>query len=351
MTDLDQFRSEVRSFVEEQGPRALRGTRKGRFDGFWGGRRETSPEPEVKRWLDVSLERGFTAPTWPKEYGGAGLGRAEARVLDEELARLGLPPPLVGFGLTMIGPTLLDHGSEEQKREHLPRIVRGEIRWCQGYSEPSAGSDLASLRTRAVRDGDDFVVDGQKVWTSFADKSDWIFALVRTNPDAKKQRGITFLLVDMATPGVSTRPISLISGASPFCEVFFEQVRAPLANVVGRIDDGWTVAKALMGYERSMIGEATSGSLSDAERELVASARRHLGAPTGPLPDPLLRVAIARSAMAERAIGLTMLRSSQGARAGQPPGAETSIMKLCGSELKQRRWELAQRIEIGRAHV
>ena len=176
MSELEAFRSEIRRFVETCAPAALRGTRKGRFDGYWGGQK-AEPAPEVKRWFDAALERGLTAPRWPKTFGGAELCEAEARVFDEELARLKLPPPLVGVGLTMIGPTLLDYGTPAQRAEHLPRIVRGEVRWCQGYSEPGAGSDLASLSTRAVRDGDSFVVDGQKVWTSFADVSDWIFAL------------------------------------------------------------------------------------------------------------------------------------------------------------------------------
>ena len=337
------FRDEVRAFLESAAPESLRGTRRGRFDGYWGGRRHPAPAPDVLRWLGAMLERGWTAPTWPRQYGGGGLSREQARVLDEELVRLAMPPPVVGFGLTMIGPTLLDFGNEAQKAQHLPRIARGEVRWCQGYSEPGAGSDLASLSTRAVRDGDAFVVTGQKIWTSFADLSDWIFCLTRTNPSAKKQQGITFLLIDMETPGVATKKIQLISGASPFCEVFLDEVRVPVENVVGSIDGGWTVAKALLGHERSMIGEAIGGQLATAEAQLVALARKELSAASGPLPDPLLRDAIARAAMDERCLGLTLRRVRDEQASGQP-GSESSILKVAGSELKQRRWELALRI-------
>jgi alkylation response protein AidB-like acyl-CoA dehydrogenase len=244
----------------------------------------------------------------------------------------------------MIGPTLLDFGSEAQKDEHLPKIVRGEIRWCQGYSEPGAGSDLASLSTRATRDGDDLVITGQKLWTSYADRSDWIFCLVRTDPNAKKQRGISFVLVDMETPGVSTRRIQLISGASPFCEVFLDAVRAPVSNVVSEINDGWSVAKALLGYERSMIGEAIGGQLADATSTLVTQAHKELGVQGTTLPDESLRHALAAYAMDELCYRHTVERARDSISAGAAPGAETSILKVCGSELKQRRFELALRI-------
>jgi len=343
MVELEAFRHELRAWIAEHAPKSLYGTRRGRFDGYWGGQK-ARPEPDVQRWFDAALARGWTAPSWPKAFGGGGLSHVQARALDEELARVGLPPPLVGVGLTMIGPTLLDFGSAAQQHEHLARIVRGEVRWCQGYSEPGAGSDLASLSTRALRDGDHFVVNGQKIWTTYADQSDWIFALVRTNPQAKKQLGITFLLIDMNTPGVSTRPIELISGASPFCETFFDDVRVPVANVVGEIDAGWTVAKALLGYERSMIGEAMSGELADAETELVKRARSALAAASGVLPDDALRLAIAKLGMEERCFALTIERLRQGAKEGQAPGSESSILKVVASELKQARWELAMRV-------
>jgi len=266
-------------------------------------------------------------------------------VLAQEMGRLRLPPPLIGFGLTMIGPTLLRFGSEALKQEHLPRICRGEIRWCQGYSEPDAGSDLASLNTRAVRDGDHFVITGHKVWTSYADESDWIFALVRTDPNARKQEGITFLLIDMESPGVTVRPIKLISGSSPFCETMFDEVRVPVANVVSEINAGWTVAKALLGHERSMIADAFGGGAGGTgkRRGLVELAREAVGG-NGALADALLRDEIARMEMDTRAFLLTVQRSRDAAKAGQQPGAETSLFKIHGTELNQRRNDLMMRI-------
>ena len=348
MADLERFREQVRHELREACPASLVGMKVSELEGAatWGGRKARYPNPDLKLWLDRAAERGWTAPTWPREYGGGGLSPAEAKVLALEMAKHKIPRPLFGFGLTMIGPTLLQYGTEEQKREHLPAICRGEIRWCQGYSEPDAGSDLASLKTRAIRDGDHFVVSGQKVWTSYADESDWIFALVRTNPEAKKQEGITFLLIDMDTPGVSVRPIKLISGSSPFCETYFDEARVPVRNVIGRIDGGWTVAKALLGHERSMIADAFGGG---ARREggggaLPALARRYLERAEGELPDPVLRDEIARNEMDTRAFLMTVQRTRDSARAGHKPGAETSFFKLYGTELNQRRNALAVRI-------
>jgi acyl-CoA dehydrogenase len=244
----------------------------------------------------------------------------------------------------MVGPVIMAFGSPAQKQHYLPRILSSEDWWCQGYSEPGAGSDLASLSTRAVRDGDDFIITGQKTWTTYADKSDWIFALVRTSTLGKKQLGITFILIDMATQGVSTRPIELISGWSPFCETFFDEVRVPAKNVVGKMDAGWTVGKALLGYERSMIGEAMSGELAGAEETLVERARRALGARHGALPDETLRLEIARTAMEIECFALAIERLGQTVKDGQKPGPESSTLKIVGSDLKQRRWDLAVRI-------
>lgn len=322
------------------------GTMLSNDEGIWGGRRATFPSPDAKRWLERMAERGWTAPTWPREYGGGGLSSSEASVLHRELRRLRLPPPLVGFGLTMIGPTLLQFGTDEQKREHLPKICRGEIRWCQGYSEPDAGSDLASLKTRAVLDGDHLVVTGQKVWTSYADKSDWIFALVRTDPDAKKQEGITFLLIDMASPGVSVRPIPLISGASPFCETYFDAVRVPIRNVVSKMNAGWTVAKALLGHERSMIADVfgAGGPGQPKGSALAALARRHLGAGDGRVADPVLRDQIAQADLDTKCLALTVQRARDAMKAGHAPGPETSMFKYYATELNERRHELMIRI-------
>jgi len=346
VSDLDSFRSDVQAWLAANAPESLRGRGATALEGVWGGKKWVFDSPDAKLWLERCAERGFTAPTWPREYGGGGLTAAEAKVLGQEMGRLRMPPPLIGFGLTMIGPTLLQYGTEEQKREHLPKICRGEIRWCQGYSEPGAGSDLASLQTRAVRDGDDFIVNGHKVWTSYADQADWIFALVRTDPKAKKQEGITFLLIDMETPGVSVSPIKLISGSSPFCETIFDDVRVPVKNVVSKIDGGWTVAKALLGHERSMIADAFgggSGGTAKKRKGLADLAREYVGG-DGEIADPLLRDEVARMEMDTRAFLLTLQRTRDAAKAGHQPGAETSFFKVHGTELNMRRSELMVRL-------
>ncbi|MGH7820779.1 MAG: acyl-CoA dehydrogenase family protein, partial [Candidatus Binatia bacterium] len=311
----------------------------------WGGRKTRYPA-DVAKWLEVMAERGWTAPTWPREYGGGGLSRAEAKVLAEEMKRLQLRPPLAGFGLTMIGPLLLVEGSDEQKREHIPRIVRGEVRWCQGYSEPGSGSDLASLQTRAVADGDDYVVDGQKTWTSYADRADWMFLLVRTEPKAPKHEGISFLLMEMDSPGISVKPIRLISGYSPFCETFIEGVRVPRRNVVGRVNDGWRIAKALLGFERTMIADAfgaPEAGLRGRDR-VVDLARRYLGEENGRIRDEGVRDRVVQTKFDEACLDLTIERVKDGAKAGQAPGPESSILKLYGTELNKRRHELVQSI-------
>ncbi len=344
MLSSSDLEASIDSWLARNAPPSLVGTRgAGAFDGFWGGKRAADPGEDRRRWLEVCAAEGLTAPTWPREYGGAGLSEAQARVFQNRLAALRLPPPLVGFGLVMLGPVLLQFGTERQKATHLPAICRGEIRWCQGYSEPGAGSDLASLQTRAVQDGDQFIVHGQKVWTSHADLSDWIFCLVRTDPHAKKQAGITFLLIDMESPGVTARRIPLISGQSPFCEVFLEGVRVPIENAVHQVNGGWTVAKALLQHERSVIGAAISDQMAGSESSLVNSARYHMNSPTGPLPDPRIRDRIAQLAMDETAFQLTLARIHQEMAGGQP-GLESSILKVAGSDLKQARYDLAVRI-------
>jgi len=307
-------------------------------EGNWGGRKAKYPDPDMKRWLEVMAARGWTAPEWPKQYGGGGLSKAEAKVLREEMVALKLPEPLSGFGLTMIGPTLLQFGTEEQKIEHLPKIVRGEIRWCQGYSEPGSGSDLASLQTKAVQNGDFFVINGQKVWTSYANLSDWMFMLVRTDPSAKKQEGITFILVDMTTTGVETRPIKLISGSSPFCETFLTDVQVPVKNVIFKVNQGWTVAKALLNHERSMIASAFGGG--GKKRTMKDWAEDYVGLEDGCVADATLRHRIAQYEMDNLAFKLTADRSRDAAKAGRPPGPESSMFKIYGTELNQRRQEL-----------
>jgi alkylation response protein AidB-like acyl-CoA dehydrogenase len=344
MSDLETFRRDTRAWLEANGPVSLRGIGNDPLHGVWGGRKWQWTNPDQKAWLERAAERGFTAPGWPREYGGGGLSGEEARVLAQEMARLRLPQPLIGFGLTMIGPTLLRFGNEEQKREHLTKITRGEIRWCQGYSEPGAGSDLASLQCRAVPDGDDFIVNGTKIWTSYADQADWIFCLVRTKTEGKKQDGITFLLIDMDAPGVSVSPIRLISGSSPFCETHFVDVRVPQRNVVNGVNNGWTVAKALLGHERSMIADAFGGGAGGKRQGLADLARGYLGSEGGALPDPVLRDQIAQNEMDTRAFMLTVQRSRDAAKAGHQPGPESSLFKVYATELNQRRYELLVRL-------
>ncbi len=341
MTELESFRSEARSWLKANGPDSLRGAQGSELEGTWGGRKATYANPDLKVWLDRMAERGWTAPEWPTEYGGGGLSKAEAKALREELREQRLPAPLIGFGLTMIGPTLLQFGTEEQKQQHIPPIVRGEVRWCQGYSEPGAGSDLASLQTRAVRDGDDFVINGQKIWTSYADQADWMFLLVRTNTEGKKQEGITFILMDMAQPGVEVKPILLISGSSPFCETFITDVRVPVANVVSKINAGWTVAKALLQHERTMIAEAFGSTPRTGRSQSFSDwAAEYVGRDGARLADATLRDRIAQNEMDARALALTTQRARDAAKAGHAPGPESSMFKIYGTELNQRRQEL-----------
>jgi alkylation response protein AidB-like acyl-CoA dehydrogenase len=345
VADLEVFRNDLRSWLEQHAPAELRGFVDPHV-GYWGGRKPELPHPASARWCELAAERGFTAPTWPKEYGGGGLDNAHARVLQQEISRAGLPAPLVGFGLTMIGPTLLQFGNEAQKREHLPKITAGKIRWCQGDSEPNAGSDLASVQTAAVLEGDEYVLNGQKVWTSYGDKADWMFMLVRTDSSVKKQQGITFLLIDMQTPGVQVRPIRLISGASPFCETFFTDARAKTSNVVAGVNNGWTVAKALLGHERTMIASVFGGSGSESrgagsgKNALAELAKKHVGERDGGLADAALRDRITQLSMDSKCFGLTVQRNADNIKAGHRPGPESSLFKVYGTELNQRREEL-----------
>jgi len=340
MNDLERFHAEAREWLLANAPQSMFTPARSEEDVCWGGRKTNYP-PDVTQWLKVMGERGWTAPTWPKQYGGGGLSPAEAKVLQDEMRRLKLRPALAGFGLTMIGPLLLHEGNEEQKREHLPPIVRGEIRWCQGYSEPGAGSDLAGLQTRAVADGDDFVINGQKIWTSYADEADWMFLLVRTDPDAVKHAGISFVLMDMSAPGVSVRPIQLISGYSPFCETFLHDVRVPRRNVVGKVNAGWPIAKMLLGFERTMIADVflERDDATGPDRALDL-ARRYVGPSRGPIGDPLIRDRITQSKLDQECLDLTLQRTKDSAKAGQAPGPESSIFKYYGTELNKRRHEL-----------
>ena len=338
MTDLETFRAETRAWLEENCPAECRGPVKSDEDRVWGGRNAVFPTPAHKLWLERMGARGWTAPEWPAEYGGGGLSREEAKVLASEMRRLDAQAPLASFGVWMLGPALLQFGTEEQKRRFLPEIVRGEIRWCQGYSEPGAGSDLASIQTRAEDRGDHWIVNGQKVWTSYADKADWIFCLVRTDPEAPKHLGISFVLFDMKTKGVSTRPITLISGKSPFCETFFDDVRVEKANLVGTLNRGWDVAKALLAHERTMIG--AMGEIAGG-RPVGQVASGSIGLDDdGRLDEPMLRARIAELEVDAAAFRLAMERTGDLAKAGQAHPAIASMLKYYGSELNKRRHEL-----------
>jgi len=336
-TSSDIFRQEVRAWLEANCPESMRQPAKDESDWYWGGRHATFKNEDQKRWFEAMRDRGWTVPDWPKEYGGGGLSKTENKILLEEMARLRCRKPLVSFGIWMLGPALLKFGSEAQKKEHLTKIARGEIRWCQGYSEPNAGSDLASLQTRAVDMGDYFLVNGQKVWTSYADKADWIFCLVRTDADAPKHGGISFLLIDMETPGVSTRPIKLISGKSPFCETFFDNVKVPKENLVGELNRGWTIAKYLLTHEREMIGGIGD---TEVKKPLFEVAREAVGLKNGRLAEPILRTDIARWSVDMEAYEMTMKRAMDEAKAGQSLGAASSFFKYYGTELNKARYEL-----------
>lgn len=334
---LEDFRAETRAWLEANCPPEMRRPMKSEADVCWGGQRFCFQSEAQRQWLQRMGERGWTVPTWPREYGGGGLSRQQAAILREQMAALTCRVPLQSFGIWMLGPALMKYGSEAQKRHHLPPIARGEIRWCQGYSEPNAGSDLASLATKAEVDGDHFVVSGQKIWTSYADEADWIFCLVRTDT-ASKHTGISFLLIDMASPGVSTKPIRLISGKSPFCETFFDRVRVPMSQLVGTLNDGWTVAKYLLQHEREMIGAIGERS---APRPVGQVAIEALGADAqGRLADPLLRAGIARFELDEAAFRAWMKLAGEQARAGEASPALSSALKFYGAELNKRRWEL-----------
>ena len=303
----------------------------------WGGREAQLSEPQ-RQWLGRMAARGWTTPDWPSAYGGGGLGPAETKVLREEMARLRCRSPLNSFGISMLGPALLKYGTEDQKQDHLPKIVRGEIRWCQGYSEPGAGSDLAGLQTSAEDAGDHFVVNGQKVWTSYADKADWIFCLVRTDKSVK-QGGISFLLFDMTTPGVSTKPILLISGYSPFCETFFDDVKVPKANLIGELNRGWDVAKYLLGHEREMISGMGLGN--GGAKSLPQIAVEAIGLePDGRLDDPLLRARIATFEVRAEAFRAMSERFIDELKAKKTHPAQPSMMKYYGTELNKARHEL-----------
>tara|TARA_R110000868_G_scaffold11840_6_gene57794 strand:+ start:9477 stop:10691 length:1215 start_codon:yes stop_codon:yes gene_type:complete len=338
--DLEQFRAETREWLEENCPPSMRTPMKD-DEIVWGGKREKFKNPEAKLWLERMGEKGWTSPEWPAKYGGGGLSRAQNRVLQEELRRIKARPALFSFGLWMFGPALLEFGNEEQKLRFIPDIVKGKTRWCQGYSEPGAGSDLADLQTRCEDKGDHYLINGQKVWTSYADKADWIFCLVRTDTSVKHE-GISFILFDMESPGVEARPILLISGESPFCETFFTDVKVPKDQLVGEVNGGWQIAKRLLQFERSSIsaggfgGTGGSGILGPEEY-----AKMHIGTDSeGRLIDGDLRGRITDHKMYAKAFNLTVQRQAEQAKAGQQVGHTASILKYGAAKMNQDRHEL-----------
>ncbi|THD55542.1 acyl-CoA dehydrogenase family protein [Phenylobacterium sp.] len=333
-SDLDAFRAEAREWLEANFPKSLANAPMAMIPGG------EALSADGKLWKQRMADKGWGAPTWPTEYGGGGLSGAQARVLLQEMARIGAENPVAGMGTSMFGPTLLEYGTEAQKRRHIPPIVRGELRWCQGYSEPGAGSDLASLQTKCVDMGDHWQIDGQKIWTSGAQWADWCFCLVRTDT-SKKHEGISFVLINMHQPGVETRPIKLIAGTSPFCETFFTAARAEKDDMVGPLNGGWTVGKRLLQHERSGQG----GGRMMAGQDVVSLAKKYVGLDDkGRIADADLRTRIARHQIDAKAHGLTLARAAAEAKGNINPSATTSVMKNSGTWIGQEKAELTLEI-------
>jgi len=337
---LEDFRTETRDWLEANCPDSMR-TPMPDDEIVWGGKREPFKNPDSKIWLERMGEKGWTAPMWPEAYGGGGLSKDQNKVLEQEMRRIKARPALFSFGLWMFGPALIEFGNEEQKKRFLPDIVKGKTRWCQGYSEPGAGSDLAGLQTKCEDKGDHYLINGQKVWTSYADQADWIFCLVRTDTSVKHE-GISFILFDMASEGVEARPITLISGSSPFCETFFTDVKVPKDQLVGEVNGGWQIAKRLLQFERASIsaggfgGSGGSGILTAEEYGKI-----HIGTDEeGRLSDHDLRMRIADNKMLGKAFRLTVERSTEQAKAGQEVGHTASILKYAVAKMNQERTEL-----------
>jgi len=336
--DLEAFRAEARNWLDDNFPKALAAD-----PAAQTAKMQALPESEEARaWRKAMGEKGWGTPTWPREYGGGGLSRPEARVLQEEMAKVGARNPIGGMGVMMFGPTLIEYGTEALKRQHLPDIITGEVRWCQGYSESGSGSDLASLQTKAEDKGDHYLVNGQKIWTSGAHLADWCFCLVRTDP-TKKHEGISFLLIDMKTPGVETRPIRLINGTSPFCETFFTDVRVPKDQLFGPLNGGWTVAKRLLQFERDNISAGLGGGNIGAAQvwPVQEAAKSYVGVDeTGRLADADLRRRLTDHLIEARSFQLTVRRAADESKSNQGPSAATSIMKYAGAKIAQDRNEL-----------
>lgn len=336
---LQNFRIETRDWLEQNCPAGARGA--GEIP--WGSSKLENDE-DTTRWLDLMAGKGWTVPTWPIEHGGAGLTKEQFMVLQEEIRRIGARAPLTGRGINYIGPTILEFGTPQQKSKWLPRLARGEGGWCMGYSEPAAGSDLANVQLRAVDQGDVYLLNGMKTWTSDGIYGDWIFCLVRTDPEVPKHEGISLILVDMNQPGVRVRPISLISGSSPFCETFFEDATAEKEDLIGGVNKGWSVGKRLLQYERSIHAGVNTSGIQRQEREvsLVDIIRQYQGAgEDGRISDPSVRDRLLRLEMESRSYRLTQRRVMAETRA-RAPSTATSILKVTGAHLTKERAELHQ---------
>jgi len=337
LQDLEQFRSEARQWLEENCPQSQRQPMTPE-EQYYGGRNAEFPSEDAKLWFERMRDQGWIGPEWPTQYGGGDLTAQHSKIIKEEMRAIRARTPLYGLGIWMLGPALLEFGNEAQKQQHIRAIIDGKARWAQGYSEPGSGSDLASLQCRAEDKGDHFLVNGSKIWTTAADKCDWIFCLVRTDPDAKKQEGISFLLIDMDDPGISTTPIGLISGESEFCQTFFDNVKVPKENLVGELNKGWSVAKELLVHERKLMSEIGS----DSPREVIvpnAAAREYLDFEQGKIADSQLRSDLVDYDMNMHAIGLTHFRTFEEKIAGIRSAAPM-VMKYVGTEAEVTKSEL-----------
>lgn len=343
MTELETFKQEVAAWLEENCPASMRRPIVSE-EMVWGSSKLQFLNEDQKLWFERMRDRGWFAPSWPKEYGGGGLSPKEARILETEMARLGCRQPQYNLGVWMLGPVLVEVGTHEQKLEHLVPMMRGEQRWCQGFSEPNAGSDLASLKTSARRvsdeQGEAYIVNGGKIWTSDGDKGDWMYALVRTSNEGKKQDGISFLLIDMNSPGVTVKPIELISGKSSFCQVFFDDVRVPVRQLVGKEGEGWSLAKKLLQHERAAMSKFTEGGAPS--HDALKTALPYLVDEDGRVDEPVLRDKLASVLMDAQAFALTHRRVTEKALARQDVSGPSSIMKLVQTEQEVAKYELLE---------
>ena len=341
---LETFRLETRNWLADNCPPGARGP--GEISN--GSTKIDIKDSDTRVWIERMVEKGWTVPSWPKAYGGGGLSTDEVIVLLQEMKAISARPALSSFGTSMIGPTLLEYGTEEQKQRHLPRIARAEVEWCQGYSEPGSGSDLASLQTRAVLEGDQFIINGQKTWTSGAHNADWMFILVRTDKDVPKHEGISFMLLPMDQPGVDVRPIPLISGVSTFNDTFFDNAVADRNDLVGELNRGWTVGKRLLQHERSGMESLLAGSTSKKDESLLGIAKEYLGVTDDKLAEPLTRDEIVTYQMNSESLQLTRKRVVEETQSGATPGPATSIFKVISSELEQKNYDLITKVRGSR---